>query len=66
MSDLIDRLNVEWPSLLREDNDELWKEEWENHGICSEAMLPQHAFFKAALKLKDKYRLVDMLAEKGL
>ncbi|XP_062150830.1 extracellular ribonuclease LE-like isoform X2 [Alnus glutinosa] len=66
ISDLIDRLNVEWPSLVLEDNYELWKYELEKHGICSQALLPQHAFFEAALKLKEKYRLVDMLAEKDI
>lgn len=66
VSDLMDRLNEEWPSLVLEDNYELWKYEWENLGICSQALLPQHAFFEAALKLKEKYRLVDMLADKGL
>lgn len=66
ISDLKDRLNLEWPSLLLEDNYELWKDEWENHGSCSQDILPQHAFFKAALELKEKYRLEDMLAEKGL
>lgn len=57
---------MEWPSLLRESNYELWKEEWERHGSCSQAMLPQHAFFETALKLKEKYKLQEMLAEKGL
>ncbi|XP_059452631.1 extracellular ribonuclease LE-like [Corylus avellana] len=66
ISDLKDRLNLEWPSLLLEDNYELWKDEWENHGSCSQDILPQHAFFKAALELKEKYRLEDMLAEKDI
>ena len=64
ISDLVDRLNIDWPSLLHEDNTEYWKREWENHGICSEALLPQHAFFEAALKLKKKYSLMDILAQK--
>lgn len=66
ISDLIDRLDMEWPSLLRESNYGLWKEEWESHGSCSQAILPQRAFFETALKLKDKYKLMDMLANKGL
>ena len=66
ISDLTGKLNLEWPSLLLEDNYELWKDEWENHGSCYQDILPQHAFFKAALELKEKYVLADMLAEKGL
>ncbi|KAF5479166.1 hypothetical protein F2P56_000015 [Juglans regia] len=66
ISDLKDRLDMEWPSLLQESNYELWKEEWESHGSCSQAMLPQHAFFETALRLKEKYKLQEMLAEKDI
>lgn len=66
ISDVENRLKEEWPSLLHENDYKLWKDEWERHGICSESILPQHVFFEAALKLKGKYRLVEMLAVKGL
>lgn len=66
ISDLVDKLNVEWPSIIHEDNTEYWKNEWDSHGICSEAVLPQHAYFDAALKLKQKYNLLEILAQKGL
>lgn len=66
ISDVENRLKEEWPSLLHENDYKLWKDEWERHGICSESILPQHAFFEAALKLKGKYRLVEMLAVKDI
>ncbi|XP_030954248.1 extracellular ribonuclease LE-like isoform X1 [Quercus lobata] len=66
ISDLVDKLNVEWPSMIHEDNTLYWKNEWESHGICSEAVLPQRAYFDAALKLKQKYSLVNILAQKDI
>ncbi|KAJ7974403.1 Ribonuclease [Quillaja saponaria] len=66
ISDLLIKLDAEWPSLLHEDNIMFWKEEWERHGICTETKLNQHAFFQAALKLKQKYKLTEILQERGI
>lgn len=46
MSDLKNELDKEWPSLEEEENEKIWKKEWERHGICSEPLLTQHAFFE--------------------
>lgn len=64
--DLKKELDTEWPSLEEEENEHLWKKEWERHGICSEPFLTQHAFFETALELKQTYDLFSMLANRGL
>lgn len=66
MSDLKNELDKEWPSLEEEENEKIWKKEWERHGICSEPLLTQHAFFETALKLKQTYDLFNILANRGV
>ncbi|KAG7016136.1 Ribonuclease 1, partial [Cucurbita argyrosperma subsp. argyrosperma] len=56
----------EWPSLEEEENEKIWKKEWERHGICSEPLLTQHAFFETALKLKQTYDLFNILANRAI
>ncbi|XP_022134223.1 ribonuclease 1-like [Momordica charantia] len=64
--DLKEELDREWPSLEEEENEKEWKKEWERHGICSEPLLTEHAFFETALKLKQTYDLFNMLANKAI
>ncbi|XP_022939131.1 ribonuclease 1-like [Cucurbita moschata] len=66
MSDLKNELDKEWPSLEEEENEKIWKKEWERHGICSEPLLTQHAFFETALKLKQTYDLFNILANRAI
>ncbi|KAK4598522.1 hypothetical protein RGQ29_015826 [Quercus rubra] len=35
--------------------------EWEKHGACSESQLDQHEYFEAALNLKKKANLLQIL-----
>ena len=35
--------------------------EWEKHGACSESKLDQHEYFEAALNLKKKANLLQIL-----
>lgn len=66
MLDLKNELDREWPSLEVEENEEMWKKEWESHGICSQPLLTQHSFFETALKLKQNFDLFTILANRGL
>lgn len=66
MLDLKTELDREWPSLEVEENEEIWRKEWENHGICSQPLLTQHAFFETALKLKQTFDIFTILANRGL
>ncbi|XP_038890876.1 ribonuclease 3-like isoform X2 [Benincasa hispida] len=66
MLDLKNELDREWPSLEVEENEEMWKKEWERHGICSEPLLSQHAYFETALKLKQTFDLFIILANRGI
>ncbi|XP_008459317.1 ribonuclease 1-like [Cucumis melo] len=66
MLDLKNELDREWPSLEVEENEEMWKKEWESHGICSQPLLTQHSFFETALKLKQNFDLFTILANRGI
>ncbi|KAJ0039033.1 hypothetical protein Pint_22778 [Pistacia integerrima] len=68
ISDLIKRLKISWPTLACPggSGSKLWSNEWKNYGTCSESVLDQHAYFKAALDLKDKKDLLKVLKKSGI
>ncbi|KAL6513907.1 hypothetical protein OROHE_019363 [Orobanche hederae] len=43
-----------------------WSHEWNKHGTCSESVLDQHGYFQAALKLKSKLDLLQILQSEGI
>ncbi|KAL3501419.1 hypothetical protein ACH5RR_035868 [Cinchona calisaya] len=43
-----------------------WKHEWTKHGTCSESKLDQHGYFAAALSIKDKVNLLEILKNAGI
>lgn len=67
ISDLIGGLEKNWPSLTcpSSDDTKFWTHEWEKHGTCSESELDQHEYFEAALKLKQKVNLLQILENAG-
>nr|AFK35821.1 unknown [Medicago truncatula] len=67
ISDLIEDLEINWPSLRcpRLNNIRIWSHEWMKHGTCSESKLSQHDYFQTALKLKKKLNLLQMLRDAG-
>lgn len=68
MMDLISRMQKSWPSLSCPSNNgfSLWSREWKQHGTCSESVLDQHSYFKSALNLKDKVKLLQTLRNAGI
>lgn len=69
ISDLGSRLKQDWPSLACPSSDGLrfWGHEWDKHGTCSsEPLVDQHAYFKAALDLKNKANLLQALDNAGI
>ncbi|GLT61104.1 hypothetical protein SLA2020_338330 [Shorea laevis] len=56
-------LDKNWPSLSCPSSNGLrfWSHEWEKHGTCSESELDQRDYFEAALKLKQKVNLLQIL-----
>ncbi|GAB2214427.1 hypothetical protein Droror1_Dr00018773 [Drosera rotundifolia] len=61
--DLISRMQTEWPSLScpSSDNTKFWSHEWVKHGTCSESILNQYGYFKAALDLKNQIDILQIL-----
>lgn len=61
-------MQKKWPTLSCPSNDgtKFWSHEWEKHGTCSEDVLDKHAYFQAALKLKDDANLLGALQNAGI
>ncbi|KAK1553033.1 hypothetical protein Q3G72_027587 [Acer saccharum] len=66
MTGLNSRMQVSWPSLACPSGNgvKLWSNEWEKYGTCSRSK--QHEYFEAALKLKDKIDLLQILKKSGI
>ena len=56
-------LQKDWPSLSCPSSNgfRFWSHEWEKHGTCSESQIDQHDYFEAALNLKKKVNLLQIL-----
>ena len=56
-------LQKDWPSLSCPSSNgfRFWSHEWEKHGTCSESQIDQHDYFDAALNLKKKVNLLQIL-----
>ena len=56
-------LQKDWPSLSCPSSNgfRIWSHEWEKHGTCSESQVDQHDYFEAALNLKKKVNLLQIL-----
>jgi hypothetical protein len=57
-----------WPTFVcsKKGARKFWSHEWTKHGTCSESVLDMHAYFAAALKLKDKVDLLQTLKNAGI
>ncbi|KAF8016445.1 hypothetical protein BT93_H1840 [Corymbia citriodora subsp. variegata] len=68
ISDLESSMQKNWPSLACPSNNgqAFWSHEWEKHGTCSKSVLDEHAYFKAALELKQKANLLQALKSAGI
>ncbi|KAJ0096036.1 hypothetical protein Patl1_15951 [Pistacia atlantica] len=65
LTDLMSKMQKSWPTLSCPSNDGLkfWSHEWVKHGTCAESELDQREYFEAALKLKDKVNLLQILKD---
>ncbi|PKA66647.1 Ribonuclease 1 [Apostasia shenzhenica] len=56
-------MHEEWPTLAcpRSDGRLFWQHEWEKHGTCAESVLSQHAYFQAALGIKNNINFLHIL-----
>ena len=63
LSEIMSSLQKDWPSLSCPSSNgyRFWSHEWEKHGTCSESELDQREYFEAALKLKEKVNLLQIL-----
>ncbi|XP_009360332.2 ribonuclease 3 [Pyrus x bretschneideri] len=68
ISELLTSLNKNWPSLSCPSSNgyRFWSHEWEKHGTCSESELDQKEYFEAALKLREKVKLLQILKNAGI
>ncbi|PQM42593.1 ribonuclease 3-like [Prunus yedoensis var. nudiflora] len=68
ISELMSNLEKNWPSLSCPSSNgfRFWSHEWEKHGTCSESELDQKDYFEAALKLKQKVNLLQILKTAGI
>ncbi|KAL2461187.1 Ribonuclease 1 [Abeliophyllum distichum] len=66
VSDLVSRMQKDWPTLACPSGDGLkfWGHEWDKHGTCT--TLNQHSYFQAALDLKNKANLLQVLQNAGI
>ncbi|KAL9261935.1 Extracellular ribonuclease LE-like protein [Drosera capensis] len=66
--DLISRMQTERPSLScpSSDDTKFWSHEWVKHGTCSEPILNQYGYFKAALDLKNQIDILQILTNAGI
>ncbi|KAL0385797.1 UNVERIFIED_CONTAM: Intracellular ribonuclease LX [Sesamum radiatum] len=66
ISDLVSRMHKDWPTLACPSGDgmKFWGHEWEKHGTCTS--LDQHTYFQAALDLKSKANLLQVLGDAGI
>ncbi|XP_068649350.1 ribonuclease 1-like [Aristolochia californica] len=68
VADLTTEMQMEWPSLScpSSNGSGFWSHEWDKHGTCSESVFEQHGYFEAALKLKKKVNLLQVLTDEGI
>ncbi|XP_057950078.1 extracellular ribonuclease LE-like [Malania oleifera] len=68
LTDLTTRMQKSWPTLAcpRSNGTKFWTHEWTKHGTCSESVLDQYSYFKAALDLKHKIDLLRILLKAGI
>ncbi|XXG70601.1 hypothetical protein AAC387_Pa07g0044 [Persea americana] len=68
IKDLTHSMQTNWPTLACPSGNGLkfWSHEWTKHGTCSESTLDQHGYFQAALGLKDKANLLQVLHDAGI
>ncbi|KAJ4980617.1 hypothetical protein NE237_031454 [Protea cynaroides] len=68
ISDLIDRMQSDWPTLAcpSSDGTKFWSHEWLKHGTCSESVLDEHSYFETALNLKKEVDLLQILQKAGI
>ncbi|XP_059592883.1 extracellular ribonuclease LE [Vitis vinifera] len=68
ISDLIILMQNNWPTLACPSGNgtKFWAHEWNKHGTCSESVLSQHQYFKAALGLKKDVDLLQILEKAGI
>ncbi|KAG5521571.1 hypothetical protein RHGRI_033960 [Rhododendron griersonianum] len=68
ISDLLSRLEKDWPTLACPSGDgiKFWGHEWSKHGTCSESLLDQYSYFQKALDLKAKANLLQALQTAGI
>ncbi|TXG56503.1 hypothetical protein EZV62_017816 [Acer yangbiense] len=66
MTGLNSRMQVSWQSLACPSSNgvKLWSNEWDKYGTCSRSK--QREYFEAALKLKDKIDLLQILKKSGI
>lgn len=66
LSNMISYLQKDWPSLACPSScTQLWGEEWEKHGTCSQSLLDQYGYFLQALVVKDVVDILQMLQLDG-
>ncbi|CAA2966737.1 ribonuclease 3-like [Olea europaea subsp. europaea] len=68
ISELIGRMQKDWPSLScpSTNGSKIWKHEWTTRGTCSVATLDQHSYFEAALNMKEKINILQILKNAGI
>ncbi|KAK4491810.1 hypothetical protein RD792_002586 [Penstemon davidsonii] len=66
--DLKKSLTENWPSLTcpRSGSKKLWADEWRKYGTCSKPALTEHEYFEAALNIKKKVNLLNVLSNKAI
>ncbi|KAK8947985.1 Ribonuclease 1 [Platanthera guangdongensis] len=68
ISDLMSNMEANWPSLACPSSNgySFWAHEWSKHGTCADSIFNEHDYFEAALNLKDKVDILQILSSSGI
>ncbi|KAJ7547134.1 hypothetical protein O6H91_08G071100 [Diphasiastrum complanatum] len=68
ITDLEEDLTTYWSSLScpSSNSHSFWAHEWNKHGTCTESTLDQHAYFQAAIRLRERIDLLGALQSAGI
>lgn len=63
---LIPELDINWPELETGENQNLWTNQWNHHGTCSEDRFDEFNYFSKALELKRNVDILQFLESAGI
>ncbi|CAL0318235.1 unnamed protein product [Lupinus luteus] len=68
LAGITSKLERDWPALTcpTKEGSFFWKQQWDKHGVCSNSILNQRAYFELTLDLKEGTNLKRNLSNAGI